>query len=956
MWNVRNWQSGEGLRRSVWPAIGACMVIAFLPQAARSEVRIAQPPKFFSSATHLDVVFLCDGRPSAVVARQVTREKVEVTILGASLSRSASGLFPAGLKPPPGVPRVRSVRVFPASSSDVAAAIRVEDPIASVEALTLSEPARVVIRLVGPMPSEVEERDRAGSKRKERVAAEKSPLETTARPSAGAKRGPERVAQPQKAPSGAQAATDAHFRSRGGVIPVAFGGGGKGNAAGPPEPQVRSDPARKASPQAAPSPAPVAERKKSGHGSEPKVDEPRGAKEAFVEAPAASSETPPPAASPDRKGAGEKLAEQPDSFPYRISRVAGVAFLWPSLDSPLYQIDEGAKRLAQELEGVVSENREAKPPAVDPAVAQTPAALYLGADLDLVRAAPTGHLLDTVAMYRRALRAAPGWPDAPRVLANIANCYVAIGFDAEALGAVREIAKRSGSDPVKSYALAVGAAIEVGGGHRKNARQLLRQLGEDKESTERCFGEVIRGYLTVGGKNREAAKRILERLEAFCPAVVREEAAVALLRARLHLQAGEPARTRELLEGMEGQLASPRERRQIAWGLVAAREETGDLAGAEQKLGEIAAGRFGATAAGRAKLELAEYRARAGKADEALALLAAVYVERGGSLGRAAARKAAKIMGKIGREDEVARDLLKLGQAPKSAIALGEVANARPLSAYGLESAFRKGSYRQVVEAYAVALSKGGARPLAPEERWMVGKSYLELGLEEEGARVLRDALAGATGQLRVRILKDLVAAVLGEGSYEEADRLADEMLGQQLEAGEASWARLAKAKAAAALGREDLASGSLEKALSGASGEVEAEVQLELAHLLKTRDPRRAREMATRAGAHRLSGQRGREIAVRAAIVEAEAARRIGDFLGAAQALERVSESVEDPELAAYLRFRQASLLEEAGAAPGARELYAKASGTSQPLLRRLASGAKEYLELRERARAFGY
>lgn len=956
MLNVHGGQSGGGLGRSVWSAFGACLLIASLPQVSRSEVKITQPPKFFSSATHLDVVFLCDQRPSAVVARQVTRGQVEVTIFGASASPAAAGLFRSGLRPPPGVPRVKSVRVFSASSSDVAAAIRLAGPIASVEALTLSEPARVVIRLVGPPRDEVAKPDQRGTKENEKVVTEKSPSKKAARSLLTAENGAGRVAQPAKVTAGGRALVEGRTRKHGKVLRVASEGRAeeKEKTLYPPKPRGRNVPGGRASPQAAPSPVPRAEEKKGG--GDPKMDEPRVPKQTFAQAPTPSPETPPPSASLDSERAEEKETEEPDSFPYRISRVAGVGFVWPLVDSPLYQIDEEAKRLAEELRSVMSEGRQTQPPAVDPQVAQTPAALYLAADLSLVRAAPSGHLLDTVAMYRRALRRAPNWPDAARALANIANCYVAIGFDAEALGVVRQIAKRKGADPLKSYALALGAAVEVGRGQRKKARKVLQQLGEDKQGAQRCFGTVIRGYLEVAGKNGDAAKTILEGLEAFCPAVVREDAAVALLRAQLHLLAGEPAQAGELLEAVDGQLASPRERRDIAWGLVAVRQATGDVAGAEQKLGEIAAGRFGATAAGRAELELAEYRARAGKPDEALALLAAVYVERGGSLGRAAARKAAKILGKTGREDEVARDLLKLAQAPKDAIAVAEVAKARPLSAYGLESAFRAGSYRQVVEAYAAGLSAGAARAMAPEQRWMLGKSYLELGLEEEAARILRDALAGASGELRVRILKDLVVAALAEGSYEEAERLADQMLGQELEAGEASFVRLAKAKAAAALGREDSALGSLERALAGASGEVEAQVQLELAQLLEARDPRRALEMARRAGAHRLLGEKGAEIAERAAIVEAEAARRIGDFLGAARALGRASQSVQDPELAAYLRFRQASFLEKGGAALAARELYEKAAGTSQPLLRQLASGAKGYLELKERAKAFGY
>ncbi len=939
--------------------LGSVLLLVLLAREAPASgsVLLSLPPKFFASSERSEVVFLCDRLPAGVVARLRSDREVELIILGASLpSRSSGGFFGNPLKASPAAPAIRSVRVFPTASGDVAASVKLATVASRVDALSLGEPPRVILRLFAPRTGPEAELATAADNREpreggrlalkepsKRVTSTKVKLLPRAKGTHDA--GPVRLIadsgssrpRPGKSSKASKKASSQQAESaRKSIDAVKTRAGKDGAQAG-----------QKVSVKPKATAAATAVEKESP----PKVDRPDAI--ALKSPPVVVSSTSTASAGEPTKEvqAAPSRSDEPDSFPYRLSRLSGVAFLWPDLDSSSYQADEQAREIAGLLRRAGSGEGRQSSEADEIEQPSTPAALYLAADLSLIRAARSKHLLGSIADYRRALRNQPEWPDARRALANILNAYVAIGFDTEALGIARELARAGEHDELASLARALSARLAIDRKDYRTARRILKRMGTDKDSTERCFKTVIKGELAANEKKQDEAKQLIKQIESWCPPAISDDPATMLLKGRLYLSGGNAAKALEILPPLLGQLASRHEATKLAWALVEAKEKTGDTPGAKEELKKIVSGSFGQAAAERARISLAVYSAREGTIDEALKVLAAVYVRAGGVLAELAAERAAAILGMPGKTATATRELIRLaqrgGDVAETPQAIAVVAKK---STYELDSAFEAKDYRQVITAYARRSANADKDALGAERQWMVGRSFLELGFEDEAARLLRDSLAGATGRLRATVLKDLLRAVLKGKRYGEAERLAAELLRQPLDAKARSWAKLAKARAAIGLGRRATALKLLRDALKTASPQLAPEIRLELAELLRKSDEQAARVSASEAASMAFAVPGNQGLLARARLLEAEAAVSSGDLVGAVAALAEAAKGTGDPELAAFISYRQAHLLEEIGETDAAREVYGQLAGAPNRLLDRLSTSSRTYWSLLDR------
>jgi tetratricopeptide (TPR) repeat protein len=224
----------------------------------------------------------------------------------------------------------------------------------------------------------------------------------------------------------------------------------------------------------------------------------------IVPAPVAEAETSP--ATPVPAPAAEPAADAAG-----VVTVNGHPFVWPSLDAPEYADAADALR-----EGV-RRWRDGAPPARAPLPeASTPAARYLVADLVFLDATLARRtFFDAAAAYERALRDAPDFPDAPRAYFVLGQANLALEFGPEATAAFQQLERRFPTHPLALEAR-LGRAAALRLRHRPaEARALVADIARRTTGAVHC--RALREQ-ALNAETPVAATTLFRTLATACPA------------------------------------------------------------------------------------------------------------------------------------------------------------------------------------------------------------------------------------------------------------------------------------------------------------------------------------------------------------------------------------------------------------------------------------------------------
>jgi len=348
-----------------------------------------------------------------------------------------------------------------------------------------------------------------------------------------------------------------------------------------------------------------------------------------------------------------------------VTTAGDVPFAWPAVDAPPYA-DPGAVPFRR----VIQRWRDGERPRGIPATPRTAAERYLAADVAFLdaRAKQTDWFVAVVA-YERALRAAPGFPDASRARFLRGQVYLALGLAPEAAAAFHDCARRDPAGPWTIDARIGEATALARSGHEADARSVLDGVLHVAQGSALCRAHAGATALSaVPARRAEAfarfaaacpdalrsADRVREYAEALAGAgdvdgarrvvaAVREPAGDEAEQGILHLLAGElapdPDAARLQYEHVLGSGGSPRLALEahMRLALLDARDDPGRLASA---LGALLARPVPATLRAELLGHAADASARAGRFEEALALLDRLGAFRGDPIARTDAGRA----------------------------------------------------------------------------------------------------------------------------------------------------------------------------------------------------------------------------------------------------------------------------------------------------------------------------
>ena len=185
--------------------------------------------------------------------------------------------------------------------------------------------------------------------------------------------------------------------------------------------------------------------------------------------------------------------------PYTL--VQGMRLILPSLERAEYG-DAAAAPLRDALR---QWRADGTVPAAPPAQPASTSALFLAGDVMMARAlAGQDDALEAIAVYERAVRTAPEFPEAPRAQLMVGLASAWLGFQPEAGSAYAMFLDRFPSDALVPYArLGLAAALRTRG-RLDEARKTLRAVraGSGAELTCECRVEEARQERAAGRARR----------------------------------------------------------------------------------------------------------------------------------------------------------------------------------------------------------------------------------------------------------------------------------------------------------------------------------------------------------------------------------------------------------------------------------------------------------------------
>jgi tetratricopeptide (TPR) repeat protein len=571
-------------------------------------------------------------------------------------------------------------------------------------------------------------------------------------------------------------------------------------------------------------------------------------------------------------------------FPCAWQRVAGVAFCAPDPDA--YAAHHELASLASAL----AKNADAA--ALPPAPASDePAALYLAADRELVIRAASGRLLPAIDLYRRALRRAPAFVDAPRARLNVALAYRTLGFDAE----LQSVARAAGTDPTRAVLDALVGDLAREHGATDRAREAYARAAGDGGAGA-CLAARGRAALLLASEPPGDASADVTRLPSLCPATLLADPETIRVQARQELAGGDPRRARAMLEGLRRAPGAGQEGivlEDVATAAVA----VGEPATARAAYTQLASGRFGARLATRGTLGLARLDAAGGDVDAGFRRLGALAPEAGSEERRRFAH------------DALARALVRGAAA----------------------------------EAVAIVVEQGLApSALTPEEQILLARSYRAVGLTVEAEALLR-RLGETLGKTAPDALwEERGDAALASAAVPQALAVADDWLRTRGTTAPAAALAL-RARALAALGQSTAAAQSVSEAAAQLDPVAARALRLDVAAQVRVADPAFAARLVRAA----LADDRAPALAAREAAAAlrtlAEAAEASGEDAAALAAYGELTSRYPDQPSAAGATYRMARLRAGDGGR-AAVAAYADVARSRDALERRVGTAAQDY------------
>jgi tetratricopeptide (TPR) repeat protein len=545
--------------------------------------------------------------------------------------------------------------------------------------------------------------------------------------------------------------------------------------------------------------------------SDPNADA-TGARDAAAVAPATSVSPAPTAAGPLRLGA-----------------VAGYTMLWPDLDAAWYAVtaaDPATERLLTTGRRVVRTIRQRATPEITVPLAPDvhtaasdpgaplpdnapPAAHALAADLAYVRAAEgDGDFAAAVALYRRAVRLAPEFPEVGRLRLMLAFAQLAQGLAPEAEGDFERLVRTTENGGVRALALlGAGRAARAAGRHRRAARQLRGAIAADPQSHGACHARSALAVMMAEARRNEHALALVEEMRHDCPAGVIAEPAVVIDQAAVLVAAGrlpEAERLLAELPALEGELWV---RRRFLEAEVAPEERLDAARGAYDEVRRDA--RLPERVRAEATLRRAELEDRAERPDRARALLRRLAHRRHSPGIRARARVLeAEQLARRGRYPEAIELLTEADAMGPAGFALADRARASIFHDW-MRALAGRGEEAEILTVFYRYRGDGIGRLLAPEDVVRVAGAASAVGLDELAVEILAPVHARLRGDARVEARRLLAAAAVARGEHTHAVRLTEETRGSQET--RAAMMRL-RADALLGLGRVDEAAAILER------------------------------------------------------------------------------------------------------------------------------------------------
>ena len=657
------------------------------------------------------------------------------------------------------------------------------------------------------------------------------------------------------------------------------------------------------------------------------------------------------------------------SHAHRLGAVNGRPMIWPDLDARFYARAEDAAATAAFLTprrsailraratlAALGDEAARGPDEHDGSGDLSPgclpkdapaAAHFLDADIEYLRAAANEvNFLSAIALYRRAVRLAPSFPDRDRGSLMIGFAELAMGFGAEAESSLSRLARTARDPSVASLAcLGAGRASRVARSNDRAASFLRRAILGGGRSDGACRARGDLGVILAESSRGKEALAQFDEMLMLCPADVVRAPRTLLEHAGVLAAAGHAREAEKLLLALpefEGQLFI---RRKFIEGELAIALGTPEFARSAYEAVR-AYEQAPSEAQAEAILRLAQLEDAAGRHDSAAALLSDVALGYQSVAVRAKAlATAAELLVLRGGYPEALKLLERADALGPAGLATAEEVRSRLFQSWIVDLA-KKGDDAGILAVFYGYRGDGVGSHLHPEGVVRVASAAAELGLPDLAVQVVFPVSNRVGGTARVEAQRILAQAALDKGDDAKVVRLTEDIA--RSEEGGQRRAAVARIRAAALfrLDRVDEA-----VSLLRVFGTREDLVALGTKYLDVKRDPERAYVIleSALAGAEK-AGERSPAL-LAGWLAMAEAAGQAGKHEFAAAALRTAIRLFPD-EAAAGMQYRLAHS-ESMGASPArAAERYATAAQMEgDPLLARAARADAAYFRaLQER------
>lgn len=479
---------------------------------------------------------------------------------------------------------------------------------------------------------------------------------------------------------------------------------------------------------------------------------------------------------------------------YHLDEFRGHPILWPELDAVAYSHADTAaatekflapRRAALEAlrqardEPPIAADAEKPPAAPAPALlaADAPAAAHLlEADIVYLRALD-GHAdpFAAVALYRRAARVAPRFPDRDRARLMVGFADLAAGLVPEAEGDFLQIVRASDDPGVAALALLGAGRAARAAGHDDRAARLLRQaIALDPGSHGACHARGALGSILAESGRGMQALELFEEMRERCPAEIVRSPRMLLTHAAALAAAGQVKAAEDLLSALpelDGELFA---RRKFLEGDLAMATGTPDFARRAYELVRTEAA-LSPMVRGEATLRLARVEDELGRLQEARDLLRELAGQAPNVTLAARARALeAELLAKHGQHPEALALLDRTDALGPAGFAAAEAARGRIFPAW-VADLRERGDYAGMLTVFFRYRGDGIARHLPPAEVVHIADAALKVGVPDLGMRILSPVHAQLRGPARTEARRILAEAALAKGENAQAEHLATE-------------------------------------------------------------------------------------------------------------------------------------------------------------------------------------